>query len=1630
MKKKLRLISAIIILSMIFPLFSGIIQPVFAAEIPIEVYVDSYSKSTATVNIHWDAISNVTGGTIEYHVPNGATYDTMRVPIDITKNSASITDIKSDIIYDFKVMLTDSSGQTFVGQQYFLAQISFSAKYVDQQFVDVPGGGVESGVLPAIKVTWNMPKVFNNSSLAMVNANEALSQIDGSITKLNFSISMRSDTSHANIEVRMGSGGLYTAAVSGDTDSARYSNVKFDSGKLYFYIFGLKDDDSTMPAIGDIRSGVAEMPEDIINAGDNDYVLPHPEVRPGTIYKMSINALFLNSADKYVSAVADGLSESPLQGAVDYAYTPVRFQLTKDTFDNVYVRIYRINKGGVTMPRLYYEIQTSNVPSDQDTSWTTRKKLDDTYFNGEFAITAITGINSKNTVYYRVVVKSDGVSDKIQSLILPYTMKDDDARPPVPKEISVVSVDLALPPSGSGDTSSNITITWDKPSNWDQIKGHVDKDIYFHFLLNIAPKDMDLNPSPSLTANGKDYGIFPVKYRLVKYISANSDKIKENGSKLVYTLNGFDLFKGEDEQGNLYNIANSEGYPTHLLPNKTYYLQMYTTLAVDKGETQDSLKMSEKSLVCSFTTLSPTGRDVPIPTRLEWVETKINPATVTDPADAIVKIRFDDLSSGIVWDNYTTKHHEDDAVIYDLYMSTRTEPNSFWRIDTTEQTSGLVHDVNFTKQTLGGNTDWVYATINKFTEVNNVSKFGKSLSPNSTYYFMIKVRLKLVNDDDKESVETVLLPVTTPRGEVTEPDDDYQRPVSPTDFAIALDANGNPMVTGQTVTFEWTATESDAAYELIATSKKVDADTSTSDGSISTDPVYTSFTSTFGNKDGNIDGDPDKLTLDPNSSLVPENFTYDSKTKKCRYTINTWLYPNKIYYFSLRAEVPDSEDILRSSVWVSIPVTTSLIEVPTGLQVVNDCQVGFYWFDTKAQMTAQNYNVMLKGPGESSFKLLEKSQYTIVKDGTIYYGRIMKLKADSQYSIKVVRTTDNKEFDTITKTTRNDYYQIDVKWQGYEIDPFSGFEIAIKTEDDSDYALLNNSTDLEQYVDMTGNTYAYYIEKSNSNVNTNYYTYTARIKLAPTKLPDGTVQNSPLKPNTKYYIKVRAVKTDSSDKTALTPSKYAGPVETRTEFSQDDYDDDDNDTEVTAKFLDMLEKLEQNVYWDVNKKNGVINKILVKDEKLINLLQGYGNFSCTIDISQAPDYITSDEIYMAEDVLEAMKTANKSVIIKTRGVEYTIRPDTFSSDMEEFKSAEDITDEKDIYIKINNVQNKEVNPAAPSNTAVSTQMNVFAAQAVVSRQTRESINALIKDKLYNDKTGIIQQKLETLKSPNNTNTKGDADDVNTYLNQMLEDVKSELSYYIEDTVIGINSVGGIFDETFTIAKFNSPMGVKMPYKANTVSNPYVIYGNTGNWNKLTQNLKYENGYLSYYVAGPGKYTIFSSRNVADTVPGDSSAKPYISKLSANYDLTSVFPGVDVSFNGDLNITVKEGILLYELISESQADSQADAKAKAKTYGLDKIINVTNLYRNITRQEAAAIVIKLYCQRTGSDYNKLKASYPKTIKDDGKISEKYAAPVYMCLQMKLMTLDSGNNFNPSDTINRSGMVMVIQKMLEA
>ncbi|MCX7920963.1 MAG: S-layer homology domain-containing protein [Clostridia bacterium] len=1652
MKRLRKVLAIILVLNMIFGTIPDLWKSVYAAPDPLNIYVDSYSNGTLT--IRWDSVPSAITTTLTYHTPRdggGADlYVTALNPVNAT--TTTITGLKSNYIYDIKINIDDGNNGR-EGKLLFMPQVTFNTEIVDQHPIVDPTGGSETGVMPALKMSWAMPKVYDSGINDYRYVHNSFNSIASNVTKLGFTINIADSSPRSDIKVSyLGLDGsnnpLYKANVAGDSDVTRVSDVKYDSarGMLYFYLLGRKADNAYLATRLEVLSnsysngpdlGKAVLPEAISSAGENTYVLPHGDILPGTVFTMKINSQFTDAADAFVDVVRFGQIGTGYMGALPYTYTPVRFQLTKDSMDNVYVKIFKINKGSLDLPRLYYELQTNSIPSSQDDTWLLRKTLDDTYFSGAYAYTVISGINVNNTLYYRIVVKTDGGGDRIESLKMPYTLSQDTSRPPVPKNLIITKRELATR-VGFQEKSTDVTISWDKPANWDQIKGNLGNDIYFHFLLSTAQIDMNLDPAPALEANGKIYGNYPVKYRLVKYVSANSPNIDDSGTTLKYTLKGFDLFKWEDELGNYSNnlIPNAEGYPSFLLPNKVYYMQVFATKAADKG-IYDPERASDKSIVVSFTTLTGNDREVPLPNNFRLDKNDID---TIDPKTNYIQVQFDKIN--VNWANYTSNHSNSDAIYYDIYMSTRPVASSFVRVASTQN---LDRDVVFEGVT-DAETTYIRAKIKRFTQgtnayvdpVTGISKdpydtFGATLLPNATYYIMVKTRLVIQNPPNppnstivKESIPTAILSVTTIRGSIGGSDDSAKRPLAPTDFAIATDANGNPMLTGQTVTFNWTKQETGVRYSIICTTQRVapNADPAT----YINDPIYQSFNRAFGNKDNNIDGNNYKLTLDPGANPLANNFQYDNLSKIAKYTIDTWLFPNKLYYFSIKAEVSG-----RESVWVSIPVTTSYIEAPTLLSPVNGYELGFYWNDITPDMKAEDYKVYLKGPKDSIYKLMTRSQATVAKDGSMYYGRIYGLKPDTAYSIRVFKGANNNTlvYDKTGLYTRDSYHQVEVKWSGYPVDANTKYEIAIKTADAADYTILSD-VDFEQYTDVSGRLYPYYYEKTSMTVGTSYNIYYARIKTIAVTLPDGTIDRQRLKSNMKYQIKVRALKIDTADAALVTYSKYAGPVDTRTEFNQEDYDKEEQDLKKEATFLDRITKLEEKLFWRMDMSSGTTSKILLKGDRVVNAIKNSGSYPLTLDISALAQTNDTDIIYMPVSVAKALNTQGKNLVIKTLGAEFTFKPKTIDVDnVIQINSIKTKTGVKDVYLKVTAARATYPEAVIPSGTKRLSKINDLKVQVLGSSKTDTQVKEQIREKLYDSEVGIVKKKTDILMNPYQGGKADTPEKLDSYISGLVKEVEAELSVYINDTVEGTKTTQGMIIAKDSIKAFNSPMAVKLSYSGGQgLKVPYINYEGSTTWQKLTNNVTTTINTLGFNVTGTGKYIVaIQGVPTADLTDGHW-AKGSINKLTSKYDLKDVFAGIDKSFNPELTVTVKEVILLYEKVMGKTAQNAGlDIKQKAKKLQLDSIINLNSLMKDVTKQEMSVVLGKLYSVKMGISLDNYKPSKRIKIVDEATIGTKYYNSVVMLVDLKVMTVNEKGNFAPNAPVSRAQLVDAVVKLLE-
>ncbi len=1689
MKRSKKYIALLVATVFIFTIFAGLSTASYAAAMPVTVSVESYRDGVLTVR--WNQPAGTKGAIITYHVPDNNDNASPAATIYVVGDSkAQIKDLKADYIYDINVTLYGAldagnlpNGEpTGKGLLFFLPSITFKAAAIAPapSFATIPGGGRESGTNPKLKLSWKTPKAFfdpdyltaspagyadpdpGNNVFAEASENNVKQFMEKSLNDiytdnirdldtLNFRINISSRLNLLNsgssqsailIDQSASDVSAYEAYVSGTSNPRAVVTSPDTQGFRSIQLEGRADRSSPMP------------PD---TAGDS--ILPDSEILPGTVYYMNIKPIYKDATGSIGmgSAVSVGDPEnqngSMLFGERAYVNTPIRFQLTKDSANNIYLKIYKINQGSLDLPRLYYEVQVTDDPSMQG-EWEIKKTMDDSYFNGDFAVTVISGVNPNNTVYYKIVVKSENPVDRLESLAMPYALTIDTSRPPLPmsiavnnRELHIDTVDLPTaddPSDPASDDiivkSTDVTLSWEKPLNWDDIKN----DLYFHFL--ISTNQTDLPSKAPIFINGKLWGAeegYDVKYRMVKYISALSSKIKDTGNRLEYTLDGFDLFTWEDatsDVGTIDRLPGDETYPGFLLPNTVYYLQMYTTIVGS-----EAAAASDKSIITSFTTLNGVELDVPLPMSFELEDN----SKLTQGGREInyIDLRFDKVSN-LDWRNYTTNYNELEYkydIYYDIYMNSRTN-TQFIPVGTTQDLNG---DVGFTGADDLQSTS-VIARINRFTEANTSrliscgllqpdetrnprTVFGPELLPNTTYYFLVRTRLVVTKRSDgqpveiKESMNTAILPVTTILLDVKPPDDSKRKPLAPTDFAIAEDGSGNQIIAGSSVTFSWLQQEGDVIYQLIRTTGKVDPAADLPE--YESDPEYISFLNEYGRPVGN---NPNRkaVYIDPAG-----NYNYGGKFTcvdgVCTFTVDKAMFPNKLYYFSLKTvRVDNARELLEpssESVWVSIPVTTSLIDPPSSLEVVQIPELGIWWNDDTAGLTADDFRIYIKGPSDPAYKLMTRAQSTIVKDpdAMTYYGRVTGLKQGTAYDVRVAKGKDTTVYEKTGLMTRDSYHQLEIKWIGKPLDNYARYEIAIMEEGSSEYTVLT-AGDLEQYTNKNGSILPYYTDETARTLKSDALYFYARIKTMNVTLPGGIETKQPLRSNTRYMIKVRAVKVDPVEADLISYSKYIGPVSSRTEFNQDDYDNQDREEQQKAIFLDRMKELEKGYFWRVAMGTNNITTILLKGDRVADALKNSAGDSFIVDLTGISVNINKDEIYVPINVVNAMRAQKKSLVIRTAGTELLLRPGTLDTAFNDLiKDISERKEVKDIYVKLDLKRGGDVYPPLPSNQAPVSAVNSVKMQAQGFTAAYSDMAGLFHAKLYDEDSGLVGKMLNMLQNTYVGSGTGSSALIDQYTRSLAEMIEKELSIYINDTLNSSRLSNALRD----ITVFDAPAAANLAVSDSKGGMmPYVLYNGSSVWQKLSNGTSASGSSVIFSIMGTGSFVIMAPASLSGDIKGHW-AESSITSLAARYDLEDVFPGIRTSFMPNNKATVKEIVLLYEkVIGKSAENTGLDAKNKLARLGLDSIISPNSLARNADRQQTAAILCRLYSVKQGIDTSKLRPAGRTVISDESGIRDDYYASVIMIVDIDVMRLDGSGKFNPGATVSRAEAAEAFVRLL--
>ncbi|MDR1439979.1 MAG: S-layer homology domain-containing protein [Clostridiales bacterium] len=1531
-----------------------------------------------------------------------------------------------------------------------------------------------------------------------------------------------------------------TAAFSDGTYAADVKQLSLPSDDWFMiYLLGRDDAGTAFPdgAAWANDAGVRErfIPSGIPTdpgPGDFSHILRHNEIYPGSIYLVHAALTYWNSAgrDEFDSYSITG------RNSVMQVTTLMRLILSKVSDEYVRVDVYRlnINREKDYLAGYSYKVEIRSQGQIDLTNPLLQVNVAD-FNDSRRTVQAYIRVPSTIVTYVYNAYYTDPSGGKLLSSSgVPFTMNEaGDGSPLTPKGVSIDALKY-----NPATKTTDVTISWDKPDNWDATSANI---LYVEFDLNTSPLTSDENAEQLYAGDGTSFGSFRQQYKTV--LAAHRSQIADNvtGNRLSYTIKGDSLFKADYGQppapapdpALLYtpeywllqqrktaanyteaNPAAAYLYPAYLLPNTRYFISIrsavWRELATSPGIYAAS--SSNASLPAAFTTY-PTKYTVPLPFEFSVTKNEIEP---TPPHANSVSLR----NSLVDWRYAAEVHDPAIPVFYELYMSD--DP-----LDAKPQLAGVMADapldswtdpgwaagmelppgdpaqigaalIKAARQPPGGGQDAGVA----WEDLKSYA--GKPLQPNKIYYFWVRTYIMENGAMNGDLAFSVMLSATTrpyPQGY----DDLNKRLLAPTDLAIAKDSDGNLLVTGETATFEWSPVKDDAPYvqdvlyEFVITSTR-DFDRFWTESSglpfgdpalapSGADPVYDSFISEFSGHDGNAADR--RLLLDPDAPPAGGKFLLNPDTGKYNFLVDSWLFPNTLYYASVRAvsktgagtglpaDYGDAhfKDIRNTSSFVAIPLTTLLLDAPYGMRAIIDAELAFDFADSTPGFSSQDYHIYLRQPGETAYSPIGGSQGTVVREGGYVYCRIRNLEFNESYDAYVMRGDQSpaQVHSALGLRTRDSFHAVEVEWKAEATvpnDPYLRYQVAVISQREMDEL----PSELVEYFELSdlnlrpytyvadGREYGYHISESAETVNDpNAMLYSAVLLTKPTRMPNGSVEQRPLLSNMRYFVKVRTRKIRREDPNVSAFSKYAGPVDTRTDFEQGSQDEIEEQVRLEDNFMDQLAEFErENVYFaDLGDMSA--NKLILKEDKVTAVLKSAPDKSFFVDISQNQKKAKTDVVYIPGGILLALQEYDKSLTIRTDGADFTLGKNTI--DLRYSQAVDDMKRKSgtdDLLARLS-VARSEFPPShAPQGSQGITGVHALSASVIASNRSYGNIAEIIHDYIYDERTGLVSSKLASLAyNTENTGTAGsggaasgagsaggsgdgyyatqEADNAaqaaldarkrrsDAYVTELIGDLRSLVSYRVGDVLEGRNGYSSLTADMIGLSEFGAPLGVSLsfaPQGSGRVS-PFVSYDGR-EWFKLTQNITGGKTTEGFSVMSPGYYSAVIAAVNTEGLADGSAEKAALEKVAGAYDLSDIFSGMDASYRPALPAPNREAVLLYERVLGLERDTfgMGDAQ-KVAALGLGGIVKAGTLNAQMQRQQAAALLARMYAGLAG--LSAVPSARPAGVSDAGAVDAAFSGAVGLCVEKGFLK-PSGGKFEPQRSVTRGELIAAIAKMI--
>jgi hypothetical protein len=265
---------------------------------------------------------------------------------------------------------------------------------------------------------------------------------------------------------------------------------------------------------------------------------------------------------------------------------------------------------------------------------------------------------------------------------------------------------------------------------------------------------------------------------------------------------------------------------------------------------------------------------------------------------------------------------------------------------------------------------------------------------------------------------------------------------------------------------------------------------------------------------------------------------------------------------------------------------------------------------------------------------------------------------------------------------------------------------------------------------------------------------------------------------------------------------------------------------------------------------------------------------------------------------------------------------------------------------------------------------------------------------------------------------------------IMRDITSRLADYSYNLIY--EEIPECIVDARSIHVLSGPLKCRLKCEAGGGYKSGYLYTESGNkWQKVDGTVIEASNEAVFETRNVSGYAVLAVSAPAGGYAFDSHwAKKDIVYFINRIDVSDIYGNVQ-NINPDLKVSVKEAVKLAEKAVRRKTGEykEVDVAEIARDMGMGDTINTGAPDKNLTREEMAGLVVRIYCVRAGISEKNFRPGRIVNIEDEADIAGRYYRDVLIAIDLGLMSTDSEGYFHPQRSVSRAEAFVILNRLMD-